>query len=110
MYIDDNLDGTITNSAGGVIEGIAEGSSATATGIYISSTLSATGSQISGLMLFSLMLGMVGMVLLFWWLLIHRFRLQYLEARIDELGLDQAIAQRRAEAGPHAGQLATGGS
>lgn len=73
-------------------------------------TLSATGSQIGGLMLFSLMLGMVGMVLLFWWLLIHRFRLQYLEARIDEIGLDQAIALRRAEASGHPGPLAAGGT
>lgn len=62
------------------------------------STISPGGSQIGGLMLFSLLLGMIGMGLLFWWLLIHRFRLQFLEARMDEVGLDEAIAVRRAEA------------
>jgi hypothetical protein len=63
------------------------------------STVTLEKAHIHGLMLFSLMLGMVSFLLLFWWLLIHRFRLQYLEARLDEVGLDAAIAERRAEAG-----------
>jgi heme exporter protein C len=52
-----------------------------------------------GLMLFTLGLGFLSFLLVYWWLMIHRFRLQYLETRLDEVGLDTAIAERRAEAG-----------
>lgn len=67
--------------------------------LHQGSTVSLQQTKIGGLMLFSLLLGMVGFVLLYWWLMIHRFRLQFLEARLDEVGLDVAIAERRAEAG-----------
>jgi heme exporter protein C len=50
-------------------------------------------------MLFTLMLGIVVFGLLFSWLLIHRFRVGWLEERIGAVGLDQAIVERRAEAG-----------
>jgi len=52
-----------------------------------------------GLMLFTLGLGFLSFLLVYWWLMIHRFRLQYIESRLDEVGLDAAIAERRAEAG-----------
>jgi len=47
--------------------------------------------------LFSLFLGFVVVGMLFAWLLIHRFRLVWLEEQIDDQGLDAAIAERRAE-------------
>lgn len=57
------------------------------------------GSKIEGLMLFSLFLGFIAIGLLFAWLLIHRFRLAWLEEQIESEGIDVAIAERRAEAG-----------
>ena len=55
---------------------------------------------ISGLMLFSLMLGFVAFLLVYWWLMIHRFRLQWSENRLEDRSLDAALAERRAEAAP----------
>ena len=40
-------------------------------------------------MLFTLMLGMVVFALLYAWLLIHRFRVLWLENRVEDLGLDR---------------------
>jgi heme exporter protein C len=50
-------------------------------------------------MLFTMVLGIVEFGLVFAWLLIHRFRVAWLEERVDEHGLDQALVERRAEAG-----------
>jgi heme exporter protein C len=55
------------------------------------------GAKIEGLMLFSLFIGFIAIGLVFTWLLIHRFRLAWLEDQVDEAGLDVAIAERRAE-------------
>jgi heme exporter protein C len=55
------------------------------------------GPAIEGLMLFSFFLGMVAMALVFAWLLIHRFRVAWLEEQVAEQGLEQAVEQRRAE-------------
>jgi heme exporter protein C len=55
------------------------------------------GAKIEGLMLFSLFIGFIAIGLVFVWLLIHRFRLAWLEDQVDEAGLDVAIAERRAE-------------
>ena len=49
-------------------------------------------------MLFSLMLGMVVFLLVYLWLLVHRFRVAYLESQVEDQGLDVALAERRAEA------------
>lgn len=54
--------------------------------------------HIEGLMLFSLFLGFIAITLVFVWMVIHRFRLAWLEEQIDAEGLDAAIAERRAEA------------
>lgn len=54
-------------------------------------------SKIEGLMLFSLFVGFVAIGLIFLWLLVHRFRLAWLEEQVDEEGLELAIAERRAE-------------
>lgn len=55
------------------------------------------GAKIEGLMLFSLFIGFIAIGLVFVWLLIHRFRVAWLEDQVDEAGLDLAIAERRAE-------------
>jgi hypothetical protein len=41
--------------------------------------------------------GFIAMTLVFIWLVIHRFRLAWLEEQVDAEGLDIAIAERRAE-------------
>lgn len=69
-------------------------------------TITRLDPQIDGLMLFSLMLGMVVMLLVYLWLLVHRFRLAYLESQVEDLGLDVALAERRAEAGSAGGRPA----
>ncbi len=51
-------------------------------------------------MAFTLVFCMFVVALLFAWLLIHRWRLAWLENRVEDLGLDDAIAERRAEALP----------
>ena len=50
-------------------------------------------------MLTALMLGIVVFGLALAWLLAHRFRVGWLEERVGRTGLDQALADRRAEAG-----------
>lgn len=54
--------------------------------------------HIHGSMWWTVMLGIVSFVLLFSWLLVHRYRLAKLEARLEDEGLERAIAERRAEA------------
>ena len=61
-------------------------------------TITRLDPQIDGLMLFSLMLGMVVFLLVYLWLLVHRFRVAYLESQVEDQGLDIALAERRAEA------------
>lgn len=60
-------------------------------------TLSLTGAEIQGLMLFSLFTGFVALTLAFIWMVIHRFRVAWLEEQVEAEGLDAAIAERRAE-------------
>ena len=55
--------------------------------------------KISGLMLFSLMIGLVSFTLLYAWLVMHRQRSLYLEDRYEDADLDVALAARRAESG-----------
>lgn len=63
-------------------------------------TLTLPGAKIEGLQLFTMSLGFLVMFLVFAWLLIVRFRVGWLEEQVEEQGLDAAIADRRAEAGP----------
>ena len=60
-------------------------------------TLSLSGAEIQGLMLFSLFTGFVAITLVFIWMVIHRFRVAWLEEQLEAEGLDTAIAERRAE-------------
>lgn len=55
--------------------------------------------QMDGLMLFSLFLGLVSFMIIGAWLLIHRFRLAWLEHQVSTLGLEKALAERRSEGG-----------
>jgi len=52
-----------------------------------------------GLMLFSLFVGVIAFTLLYIWLVLHRSRTLALADLIEDRGLDQAVASRRAEAG-----------
>lgn len=61
-------------------------------------TISRLDPQIDGLRLFALMLGMVVAMLLYVWLMIHRFRLEHAMQVLEAKGLDAAIEERRAEA------------
>jgi heme exporter protein C len=66
-------------------------------GLHQEATLSLS-STISGLMLFTLILGIAVSLMGFLWLLIHRFRVAWLEDEVEMAGLDAAISERRAEA------------
>jgi heme exporter protein C len=73
-------------------------------GLHQEASLSLS-TTISGLMLFTLVVGIVVAFLGFLWLLIHRFRVAWLEDEVEMAGLDLAITERRAEAG--VGELPT---
>jgi len=53
--------------------------------------------SIDGLMLFSLFVGFIAFTLLYVWLLLHRSRALAMADLIDDVGLDRAIEERRAE-------------
>ena len=53
---------------------------------------------IHGSMLVTLVLSLVAFTLLYGWLLVHRYRVAVLEERAMDRGLEEAIAERRAEA------------
>jgi heme exporter protein C len=69
-------------------------------------TITRLDPQIDGLMLFTLMLGIVVFLVMYLWLMIHRFRLAFLEEQVADHGLDLAIEERRAEA---SASMAAGG-
>jgi len=61
-------------------------------------TITRLDPSIDGLMLFTLMLGIVVFLLLYLWLLVHRFRLAWLEEQLASSDLAAALVERRAEA------------
>lgn len=61
-------------------------------------TLITLDPKIDGLQLFTLVFGIALASVLFVWLLVHRFRLAWLQQRAEEADLGIAIAARRAEA------------
>jgi heme exporter protein C len=67
--------------------------------LHQKATITRLDPTIEGTMLFTLMLGIAVFSLLFAWLLIHRFRLGWLEEQAGASGIDQALTERRAEAG-----------
>jgi heme exporter protein C len=68
--------------------------------LHQGATLNTLTPTIEGDMLVSLMLGLLTGGLVFVWLLIHRFRVAYLEQQVGRHDLDAAIAARRAEQRP----------
>jgi heme exporter protein C len=67
--------------------------------LHQTATITRLDPTIEGTMLFTLMLGIAVFGLAFTWLLVHRFRLGWLEERAGATGLDEALVERRAEAG-----------
>ena len=55
------------------------------------------GGKLSGLMLFTLFVGLIAFTLLYVWLVIHRQRVLALNDQVDDRGLDVALAARREE-------------
>jgi heme exporter protein C len=68
--------------------------------LHQKSTLARIDPTIEGDMLVALMVGFLALGLVFTWLMVHRFRVAWLEQRADRLDLDAALALRRAEAAP----------
>jgi heme exporter protein C len=60
-------------------------------------SLSRLDPTLDGLMLFTLVFGIVVFNMLFVWLLVHRFRVEWLSERVASVGLDLALDERRAE-------------
>ena len=55
-------------------------------------------SNLDGAFIAAMLLGFVAMTLVYSWLLVHRYRLEQLEERLETEGLELALAERRAEA------------
>lgn len=77
-------------------------------GLHQDATVSKIDVSIEGLMLFTLAVSFVVMGVVCAWLLVHRFRVGWLERQAERHHLDAALADRRADADPSAG-VAVGG-
>lgn len=77
-------------------------------GLHQDATVSKIDVSIEGLMLFTLAVSFVVMGIVCAWLLVHRFRVGWLERQAERHLLDAALADRRADADPSAG-VAVGG-
>ncbi|MGD9753128.1 MAG: cytochrome c biogenesis protein CcsA [Acidimicrobiia bacterium] len=69
-------------------------------GLHQTTTLNPLDPELDGLMLFTFFFSMVTFAALFLWLLVHRFRLAWLDEQVAAHGLQDAIAERRREAAP----------
>jgi heme exporter protein C len=65
--------------------------------LHQDATVTRLDPQIDGLMLFTLFVGIAVYLVGYLWLLVHRFRVAYLEDQVATRSLDVAIAERRAE-------------
>lgn len=61
-------------------------------------SLSKLDPDLDGLMLFTLVYGIAAFAALYAWMLMHRFRLEYLREQVGDAGMAQALSERRAEA------------
>jgi heme exporter protein C len=68
--------------------------------LHQDSSLEKAKETLGGNFVAAMLLGFLAFTLLYAWLLLHRFRLEQLEERYEGEGLEQALAQRRAEALP----------
>lgn len=66
--------------------------------LHQDSTLVRLDPTIEGDMLVALMVGFLALGMVFTWLMVHRFRVAWLDQQFDRLDLDAAVAARRAEA------------
>ena len=67
-------------------------------GLHQSRTIFGTvDPDMQGTQLFTTYLGLITFLLLFAWLLVHRFRVAWLAGRAEGVGLEGALAERRAE-------------
>jgi heme exporter protein C len=66
--------------------------------LHQDSSLQAAKDNLDGAFLFAMFVGFVAMTLIYVWLVIHRYRLEQLEERLETEGLELALAERRAEA------------
>jgi heme exporter protein C len=66
--------------------------------LHQKATVRVGDTDLDGLMLFTLMFSLVVSTTLFAWMLVHRFRVAWLEEQLEQRGLDVALADRRAEA------------
>jgi heme exporter protein C len=71
--------------------------------VHQPATITKLDPTIEGLMLFSFFLGMIAFGLTYWWLMLHRFRVGWLQEQVDERSLSDALVERRAEAGTDEG-------
>jgi len=71
--------------------------------LHQKATVTRLDPTIEGDMLVALMVGMLAGGLVFAWLLLHRFRLAWLEQQVEKHDLDAAVAARRAESQPSTG-------
>jgi heme exporter protein C len=79
--------------------------------LHQESTIFKLDPTIEGDMLVALMIGYLAFGLVFTWLMIHRFRVAWLEQAADRVDLDAALAARRAEAsGGEPGAVTDGAS
>jgi heme exporter protein C len=60
-------------------------------------TLLRADPEIDGIMLFTWFLGVAVFLAIYAWLMIHGFRVAWLERQVESIGLEAAIAERRAE-------------
>ena len=77
-------------------------------GLHQGPTVTTGDAKMDGTMLFTFFIGLIVFTMLFVWLVIHRFRILWLENRVEDLGLDAAIRERRAEGGEPGFGLASG--
>jgi len=71
--------------------------------LHQDATLARIDPTIEGDMLVALMVGFLAIGLVFTWLMVHRFRVAWLEQQADRVDLDAALAARRAEVAAPAG-------
>lgn len=79
-------------------------------GLHQGATVTTTDPKIEGTMLFTFFLGMIVFGLFYVWQMIHRFRIIWLEHRVEDLGFETALAERRGEAQAGGFQPGTVGS
>ena len=68
--------------------------------LHQTATIRPTGAEIEGLMLFTWILAGVIFMVIWVWMMIHRFRIAYLTEQLDVYGRSVALEERRAEAEP----------